>query len=186
MYTSREYADMACKANDTGKLLYVLVDKETGDETLMIGDVNYYVCFKDNKTYGDINENYDAEKFQEKQEQMTSQNLSAAKSAIENGYVTYKDVRIETNSQTCNDLMMALLTFQAHPATTSVNWLSKDDVAINLTAEDVTYIGGLLDLYKNSVWNNLYSVYKEQIDKATTLEELEAINIDYSNIPMTL
>ena len=39
MYTPKEYSDMAEKANMQHKMLYVMVDKDTNDETLVIADL---------------------------------------------------------------------------------------------------------------------------------------------------
>lgn len=65
-----------------------VIDKETGEpithkETvteqvaeLLIGDVNYYVCYQDNYTDGTINENYEEEKAQAERERRDMLKLS--------------------------------------------------------------------------------------------------------------
>lgn len=181
MYTSREYADKACEANELKQLLYIRIG-EDGDETLEIAPVNYYVCIPNtNRTYGEINENYHQDLINEKKKELQSNNLSAAKAALENGYVTYKGVRIETNTATCNDLVYAKETL-AFGLITEIDWLSKDDEHIIINAEDIIQIGSLIVGYRNAIWQSKYDVYKNQIDNATTLEELENIKIDYSTL----
>ena len=59
-YTDKEYADKACEANAQDKKLYILVENDIGN--LVIAEVGYYVCFKDNMTDGTINENWEKEK----------------------------------------------------------------------------------------------------------------------------
>lgn len=59
-YTDKEYADKACEANAQGKELYILVENDIGN--LVIAEIGYYICFKDNMTDGTINENWEKEK----------------------------------------------------------------------------------------------------------------------------
>ncbi len=108
-----------------------------------------------------------------------AENTSKAKEAIENGYVTFKEVQFETNAQTVGDLTATLLMMQARGIET-YTWLSKDDKVVELTVEDFATLGGIIAGYKNSVWNSKYIYYKEAIEQATTKEEVEKIVIDYT------
>ena len=65
-----------------------VIDEETGEQVthketvteqvaeLLIGDVNYYVCYQDNYTDGTINEHYEEEKEQAEQERINMLKLS--------------------------------------------------------------------------------------------------------------
>lgn len=106
-----------------------------------------------------------------------NENTSKAKQAIEDGYVIFKDAEFEINSQTVGDLTATMLMLGDEDV---YYWLSKDDKVVELNKLDFIELGKLIAGYKNSVWNNKYIGYKEQIEQATTIEELEAIVIDYT------
>lgn len=105
------------------------------------------------------------------------ENTNKAKQAIEDGYVIFKEAEFETNSQTVGDLTATMLMLDDEDV---YRWLSKDDKVIELNKLDFVELGKLIAGYKNSVWNNKYISYKEQIEQATTIDELEAIVIDYT------
>ncbi len=110
-----------------------------------------------------------------------------AKLAIENGYVEYKNAKIETNTQTVSDLntirQMCVVLGQ-----TTYNWLSKDDILLNLIIDtqnpvendDFVKIGVLITEFKNKIWTEEYTGYLNAILNAQTLEEINNINIDYA------
>ena len=110
-----------------------------------------------------------------------------AKLAIENGYVEYKNAKIETNTQTVSDLntirQMCVVLGQ-----TTYNWLSKDDILLNLIIDtqnpvendDFVKIGILITEFKNKIWTEKYTGYLNAILDAQTLEEINNINIDYA------
>ncbi len=112
-------------------------------------------------------------------EQKVNENTLKAKEAVESGYVIFKEAQFETNSQTVGDLTATMLLMQAAGIET-YNWLSKDDKVVELTLEDFATLGAAIAAYKNSIWNTKYLNYKTPIDEATTIEELEAIIIDYT------
>ena len=109
-----------------------------------------------------------------------------AKKAIEEGYVEYKNAKIETNTQTVSDLntirQMCVVLNE-----TSYNWLSKDDILLQLNIDkenpvendDFVKIGILIADYKNMIWTEKYTQYLNLINNAETLEEVENININY-------
>ena len=109
-----------------------------------------------------------------------------SKYAIENGYIEYKNAKIETNTQTVSDLnsirQLCILLGK-----TSYNWLSKDDIPLTLnidvlnTAEndDFAKIGILISEYKNNIWTEKYVDYLNRINSSQTLEELDDIVIAY-------
>ena len=119
-----------------------------------------------------------------KKEAKFNENTSKAQQAIQDGYVVFKEAQFETNTQTCSDLTSTMLLMQAG-GIESYDWLSKDDKVVTLTLEDFGILGGLIATYKNVVWNVKYLDFKQQIEEATTIEELDAIIIDY-NVPSIL
>lgn len=56
---------------------------------------------------------YIAEKFTQAQELKHAENTRLAKLAVENGYVTFKEAKFETNAQTVGDLTATMLMLQA-------------------------------------------------------------------------
>lgn len=101
-YTINEYAEKAVEANSSNKQLYILVtptefekenpiydengelisteiEKYTKDvATLIIAEPNYYICYQDNYTYGEINENLETEKAEKEAARIAMLNLTGA------------------------------------------------------------------------------------------------------------
>lgn len=77
-YTQEEYNQKVDEANAQGKKLYILVENDIGN--LVIAEVGYYVCYKDNMTDGTINENW--EKEQEEAERQRLDMLSLTKREV--------------------------------------------------------------------------------------------------------
>lgn len=107
-----------------------------------------------------------------------NENTDKAKKAIEDGYVIFKDAQFETNSQTVGDLTATMLMLGDEDI---YYWLSKDDKVVELNKLDFIELGKLIAGYKNSVWNIKYIYYKEQIEQATEIYELDDIIIDYTS-----
>ena len=115
-----------------------------------------------------------------------SENIKKAKEAVEQGYIEFKGALFETNTQTINDLdkerQLSII-----EGKTSSTWLSMDDQIVELvinteneTEDDFVKIGFLVKAYKNNIWVNKYLAYKAQIEEATTAEDVNSINIDYT------
>jgi len=175
-YTDTEYADKAIQANREGKYLYVYTHEDEAD--LLIADYDYYVCYKDNWTDGTINPEFESSRINGLRAKLTKENTVKAKSAVESGYVTYKNAQFETNSQTVGDLTAAMLLMQSSGMET-YSWLSKDDKVVELALEDFGILGGLIAGFKAHIWNEEYLTYKNQIESAETYEELQNIVITY-------
>ena len=114
-----------------------------------------------------------------------AENTTKAKLAVENGHVTFKGAEFETNAQTVGDLTATMLLMQAGGIET-YSWLSKDDQVVALTVEDFGTLGGLIAEYKNTIWQRKYLYFKDLIESATTIEEVDIINIDYTIEWLTL
>jgi hypothetical protein len=180
MYTAKEYSQMAITANEQGKLLYVMVDKETNDETLVIAEAGYYVTEPNsNRTYGEINKEFDDIKIAEAKENKINMALIQAKVAIAEGYVKLADgIEIETNSSTVADLNNALLVMKAQGLET-YTWIDRNDCAVELSEAEMTDIIVQIGLIKSYIWSTYHTILA-QINKAQTVEEINAIEIDYS------
>jgi len=157
---------------------YYLVDNSTAEE------------IKANSDYFEIVDSEIVKKSEDviKQEQLAkskakknTENTLKAKQAIENGFVVFKGAEFETNAQTVGDLTATILLMQQAGLET-YNWLSRDDVIVELSVEDIGTLGQLIAQFKNAVWNGKYLEYKNAISKARTVAAVEKVVIDYENI----
>lgn len=73
---------------------------------------------------------------------------------------------------------LAYVTGQLQPTDTVV-WNTKEDETVNLTQEQIVYILNGLGNVQAVVWSVEYPVYVNEIETATTVEEVEAIEINY-------
>ena len=108
------------------------------------------------------------------------ENTARANQAIQNGFVVFKEAQFETNAQTVGDLTATMLLMQASGLET-YTWLSKDDKEVDLTVEDFGILGGLIADFKGNIWQNKYLQYKISIEQAETVEEVNAIIINYGD-----
>ena len=118
------------------------------------------------------------EKLNEAKQEKHKENLEKAFSAEENGTVLYKDAVFETNSTNISKLTAMLAMINAG-IVESVQWLSKDDLQVELQKEDLFELGQLISEYTGALWNVQYLCFKEQIENAQTIEEINEINIEY-------
>ncbi len=129
--------------------------------------------------YPVIDPNYEQEQIRKIKSNKLTENLTKAKTAIENGYITFKGAEFETNAQTVGDLTATMLLLQS-TGQEAYSWLSRDDKVVELTVEDFASLGALIAEYKNTVWNEKYLEYKEAVENAMTVEALNKIIIDYT------
>lgn len=182
MFTNREYADKACEANEKGELLYVMVNPETQEETLVIAPSNYYVCEEgSNRTDGTINANYEEERTEELRERLVQQALSGANQAIEDGYVhVTPQATIETNAKTVADIASEIIRLEAAGDETC-EWLSREDIYITCTATQLKGLIATIGQYKTKVWEKYYE-YINLLNSVDTYDELDKIVIDYKGL----
>ena len=126
-----------------------------------------------------VNENYKKEQLKKAKEAKQEENLKKAKEYEQTGTVEYKNCLFEmsdSNRKNLSDTQEAL-TLQG---LTSTQWNSKDDTLVELTIEDIQFVRLNLILQTiQKIWIEDYPNYKSLIDKATTLEELNNIIINY-------
>lgn len=175
-YTTEEYAQKACEANGQNKFLYVLVDKETKDETLLIGDIGYYICFENNKTYGDINPNYESELFLKAKEHKLSELNEKFNDAIENGHMTCSfGVEIDANNGALRNVGNLLLVMGADDKEMFCDYNNQFHELSRIQVEMIQkeIVGHIKGLYSKK-W-----MYREQINTLTTAEEIDSIVIEF-------
>lgn len=108
------------------------------------------------------------------------ENLNKANEAVLKGYVRYKGCQFETNTDNQSNMTATANLMQAQGIETT-QWLSKDNIPIELTLEDFLNIGGLILNYKTNLWTNIYAGFEAQIEAAQTIEEIENIIVNYEN-----
>jgi len=80
---------------------------------------------------------------------------------------------------------LAYVTGQLEPTETVV-WNTKEDETVELNAEQIAFIVKGLGLVQASVWSVQFPAYVQAIERANTIEEVNAINIEYySDVPVT-
>ena len=108
------------------------------------------------------------------------ENLNKANEAVLKGYVTYKGCQFETNTDNQSNMTATANLMQAQ-GIEATQWLSKDNIPIELTLSDFLNIGGLVLNYKTNLWTNVYAGFEAQIEAAQNIEDVENIVINYGN-----
>ena len=110
----------------------------------------------------------------------TEEALDKARDLEQNGTVEYKDCVFEmsySNRLNLENTQEALEKMGQE----STEWNDKNDTIVELTVEDIQYIRLNLILGRiQKLWIEDYPTYLELIEEAQTVEEVEAIEIDYS------
>ena len=127
----------------------------------------------------------DEQLLQEAKEAKYAEALTKAKDFIDNEAVYQIDENssIEATDGNIGKLTAYALGFQTG-AFEEVQWTTKEDNVITLTAENLLPILMGLGTIQSAVWNIEYVNYKQQIEEAETIEEVEAIEINYG-IPVS-
>lgn len=127
-----------------------------------------------------LNPNYEQEQLIKAKTNKYEEALEKAYEYQQNGTVEYKNCMFEmsdSNRKNLSDTEEALK-LQGIEETT---WLDKDDNYVTLTVDDIQYIRLNLILAEiQRLWIVSYPAYKQQITEAETVEEVNAIVIDYT------
>lgn len=120
------------------------------------------------------------QKLQEAKENKYQEALQGAKNYIENNAVYQFDSNnsIEATDGNIGKMTAFALGFQAGTIQ-SVSWTTKEDNVLILNAQDVLEILTGLGEIQADIWNVEFVNYKNQIENASDIEEVEAININY-------
>ena len=103
-----------------------------------------------------------------------------ANEAVLKDYVRYKGCQFETNTDNQSNMTATANLMQAQ-GIEATQWLSKDNIPIELTLSDFLNIGGLILNYKTNLWTNIYAGLEAQIEAAKNIEDVENIVINYGN-----
>lgn len=129
-----------------------------------------------------INPEYETIKLNEAKQAKYNEALSKAYDYEENGTVEYKNCVFEmskSNRDNLRDTVDALVA----TGQTETTWNDKNDELVILTLEDIQYIRLNLILGNiQKLWITDYPNYLTQIDNAKTVEEVEAIEINYGEV----
>ena len=119
------------------------------------------------------------EKLQIAKENKYSEALDKAYNFEQNGSVEYKNCVFEMSLSNRNNLDNTQEALEKS-GQTETTWNDKNDELITLTVDDIQYIRLNLILGRiQQLWISDYPSYKQQIEQATTVKEVEAIEIVY-------
>ena len=119
---------------------------------------------------------YIAEQLKKAKEVKLQENITKRDEYLLAG-VVYKDVLFDSDTDQKINLQFYIPNMND---TDTVIWFGKDNQQLECTKEDLLAIGGLIGSLTNKVWSVQNPAYIEQINNAKTIEELNAININYN------
>lgn len=147
------------------------VEQEFYDNWQKYGE-GYYV-YKNKQVI--INPEWDNIYLEQKKESKIAQNDKNRDKKIDEG-VTYNDVLFDSDTDQKINL---LAVYNTMSDTDTIVWYGKNNDGLLCTKEDLLAIGALITKLQSFVWEtNAY--IKEQIANATTIDELDKIDISYN------
>ena len=128
------------------------------------------------------NPDYAEQKLAEVKAQKYDEALTKAKDFIDNeaAYRFDENNTIEATDGNIGKLTAYALGFSTGTLT-EVYWTSKEDNVLELSQEDLLVILTGLGTIQSDVWNVQYIAYKQAIDNAQTVKEVEEIEVVYVN-----
>ena len=136
--------------------------EETTDEYIKVGDE--YVL----KT--------STEALEQAKETKVQENDISRDEALLSG-VTYKDVLFDSDTDQKVNLLATVSTMDEQQ---TIVWYGMDNQPLECDKEDLINIGGLITQLHSFCWNKNAEI-KAEINSATTVEEVEAIEINYES-----
>jgi len=130
-----------------------------------------------------LNPNYDIEQLKKAKEEKYFEANEKAKNYLEGGIATFEllpTFHIEATKENMNTMTSAAIAIEKGLIEYRP-WTSKEDNVLDLTQEQCLTISMGIGAIQGDVWNRQYINYKNQIEQAKTIEEIEKIVIDYSN-----
>ena len=121
-----------------------------------------------------INPEYSAIELQNKKEEIVEKNDRLRDEKLLEG-VEYNNVLFDSDTDQKANL---LATYQMMSDEDTITWYGKDNNALLCTKQDLVAIGKLIVQLHSYCWN-MNAYVKEQIENATTLEELSNIVVVY-------
>ena len=122
-----------------------------------------------------LNPDWDSIHLAEVKEEKIAENDAARDTALNQG-VTYKDVLFDSDTDQKVNLLAIVSTMDE---TDTIVWFGMDNQPLECTKEDLINIGALITQLHSFCWNK-NAIIKGAIDSALTVEDVEAIEIDYS------
>lgn len=117
----------------------------------------------------------DVKKLQEAKENKVIENDTARDEALNQG-VTYKGVLFDSDTDQKVNLLAIVSTMSDED---TIIWFGMDNQPLECNKQDLINIGGLITQLHAFCWNK-NALIKAEINNATTIEEVEAIIIDYT------
>jgi hypothetical protein len=163
-----------------GKIIFVDTDLERLQNTVALGEYSELEIKETerpivNFEFADTDE-YKAEQLAKAKEAKLQENATKRDEHLLAG-VVYKDVLFDSDTDQKINLQFHVSNMSD---TDTVIWFGKDNQPLKCTKEDLMAIGGLISSLTAQVWSVKNPAYVEAINNATTMEELNAINIDYN------
>ena len=122
-----------------------------------------------------LNPNWGDIELEEAKEAKIAENDTIRDKALNQG-VVYKDVLFDSDTDQKVNLLAIVSTMDDAD---TIIWFGKDNQPLECNKQDLINIGGLITQLHAYCWNK-NAFYKAEINNATTLEEVEAIEIDYT------
>lgn len=116
-----------------------------------------------------------AEVLKEAKQAKVTENDTARDIALNQG-VTYKDVLFDSDTDQKVNLLATVSTMGE---TEHIIWFGMDNQPLDCSKEDLLNIGGLITQLHSYCWGKNYQI-KTVIEEASTVEEVEAIEINYN------
>lgn len=118
----------------------------------------------------------DEQKLENAKNTKVQDNDIARDEALNRG-VTYNNILFDSDTDQKVNL---LATVSAIDDTDTIEWFGMNNDSLICTKEDLLNIGGLITALHSFVWNRNAEI-KEQIKEATTIEEVENIEVNYES-----
>lgn len=125
--------------------------------------------------YDETQEEADARDLASAKQQKISENDIARDAALIQG-VTYKNVLFDSDTDQKVNLLATVGSMDDEATTI---WFGMDNTPLECDKQDLINIGGLITMLHTFCWTKNYEI-KLAINEATTIEEVEAIEIDYT------
>lgn len=142
----------------------------------------YHIEYTDNTDtieeviiYDETQEEADARDLANAKQQKISENDIARDAALIQG-VTYKNVLFDSDTDQKVNLLATVGSMDDEATTI---WFGMDNTPLECGKQDLINIGGLITILHTFCWTKNYEI-KLAINEATTIEEVEAIEIDYT------
>ena len=150
---------------------FILIDKETGEDVK--AHPNNYKIVND-EIVKKSDEEIAAEELEHAKQAKIFENDNKREAAINSG-VTYKGILFDSDTEQKANIIGSVLTMSE---TDTIIWFGMNNDAMECTKEDLENIGALIAQLHSFCWTRNAEI-KHEIALAETIEEVNAIEIDY-------